>query len=138
MVHYVSLSLAMVKDFMEESPQELQEDDTENPINFTEKNPDRDTIKGFARTTDFLSARQEDTRAFLAKSLVLIFAGSVCLSFGYIYLSTFYPTSLVCGLIEGKTICTSDSSGKDMITLVMSSLTDVIGTALGFYFGSRS
>jgi hypothetical protein len=79
---------------------------------------------------------QEDTRAFLARFLVFIFAGAVLLTFVYIFLLSFFPASLECGMVEGKTICNSDGEGKDLITLLLSSLTAVIGTALGFYFGS--
>jgi hypothetical protein len=36
------------------------------------------------------------------------------------------------------TLCSFDNSAKDLFTLILNSLTAIIGTALGFYFGTQS
>jgi len=105
--------------------------------------------------------KREQTRGELAKSLVDVFRSSIIGAFLFILGSSFIPKPLLCfpassqnpviGTISNPTntptptntpnltpaFCTFDTSSKDLITLILNSLTVLIGTALGFYFGSQ-
>ncbi|WP_341526807.1 hypothetical protein WKK05_30410 [Nostoc sp. UHCC 0302] len=110
---------------------------------------------------------QEKTRAVLAKSLILLLAGTIGATFLYIFVSSFMPRPVSClpngaqnPIIQntnpspaptpGSTptpnspsssdvaFCTFDNSSKELITLILNSLTTILGTALGFYFGTQA
>lgn len=82
-----------------------------------------------------LEERQETTRSQLATFLIKILAGTLTASFGLIIILT-----VMSGFIDEKKIESFDKTSslvKDLITFILTAQTGLIGTALGFYFGSR-
>lgn len=83
-----------------------------------------------------LEERQEATRSQLATFLIKILAGTLIASFGLIILLTVMSGFF----IDEKKIESFDKTSslvKDLITFILTAQTGLIGTALGFYFGSR-
>ncbi|MEI6329584.1 MAG: hypothetical protein WCP16_10155 [Pseudanabaena sp. ELA645] len=82
-----------------------------------------------------LEERQETTRSQLATFLIKILAGTLTASFGLIVLLT-----VMTGVIDEKkseSFTKTSALVKDLITFILTAQTGLIGTALGFYFGSR-
>lgn len=65
---------------------------------------------------------QESTRSFLAKVLVFLFAGSSTIMLILAFITDF----------ESK------EKLKDFSTIIITTQSTLVGTALGFYFGDRS
>ncbi len=83
-----------------------------------------------------LEERQEQTRAQLATTLIRILAGTLVGSF--ILIITLIIMSIVVDEKRAVTLEKNNTLAKDLITFIITSQTGLIGTALGFYFGSRS
>jgi hypothetical protein len=87
-------------------------------------------------TKQKLAERQEATRSELARALIWILGGTLTASFVLMITLT-----VVSGfLIKSERVETFDKNSstiKDLITFILTSQTGLIGTALGFYFGSR-
>ncbi|MBD2578350.1 hypothetical protein [Oscillatoria sp. FACHB-1406] len=82
-----------------------------------------------------LEERQETTRSQLATFLIRILAGTVAASFAAVITLT-----IMSGFIDERKAATFDKNTtlvKDLITFILTAQTGLIGTALGFYFGSR-
>ena len=82
-----------------------------------------------------LEERQETTRSQLATFLIKILAGTLTASFGLIIFLT-----AMSGFVDEKKLESFDKTSslvKDLITFILTAQTGLIGTALGFYFGSR-
>ncbi len=82
-----------------------------------------------------LEERQETTRSQLATFLIKILAGTLTASFSLIILLT-----VMSGFVDEKKVESFDRTSslvKDLITFILTAQTGLIGTALGFYFGSR-
>ncbi|MBC6418846.1 MAG: hypothetical protein GDA44_08685 [Prochloron sp. SP5CPC1] len=82
-----------------------------------------------------IEEKQEETRSQLATFLIKILAGTLTASFGLILLLT-----LMLGFVDdkkAKALENNSSLVKDLITFILTAQTGLIGTALGFYFGSR-
>lgn len=82
-----------------------------------------------------LEERQEITRSQLATFLIKILAGTLTASFGLIILLT-----VMSGFVDEKKMDSFNKTSslvKDLITFILTAQTGLIGTALGFYFGSR-
>lgn len=82
-----------------------------------------------------LEERQETTRSQLATFLIRILAGTLIASFSLIILLT-----VMAGFVDDakkETFKENSSLVKDLITFILTAQTGLIGTALGFYFGSR-
>jgi hypothetical protein len=82
-----------------------------------------------------LEERQETTRSQLATFLIKILAGTLTASFGLIILLT-----VMSGFVDDRKTESFDKTSslvKDLITFILTAQTGLIGTALGFYFGSR-
>ena len=82
-----------------------------------------------------LEERQETTRSQLATLLIKILAGTLAGSFSLIILLT-----IMSGFIDQNKSQSFDKTSslvKDLITFILTAQTGLIGTALGFYFGSR-
>lgn len=73
--------------------------------------------------------KQEQTRSWLAKALVTTLMGTIVLTF------TFVGTEMLLK-VSGKDVETQDF--REILTLVLTSETALVGTALGFYFGSQN
>ncbi len=109
--------------------------------------------------------RREKTRTILAKGLLGIFAISVVGSFVWVFAYPFLRPSQICfpnqahlqdtslsnnsqrtllasyRLIQAQApsqTCTIDTTAKDTINLLLNSVSTILGTALGFYFGSQT
>ena len=80
--------------------------------------------------------RQEITRSKLATFLLQILGGTLIASFVLISILTF----MVISIDENKKDTFKENSAlvKDLITFIITAQTGLIGTALGFYFGSKS
>ena len=74
---------------------------------------------------DRLKEQREDTRDWLAKGLLCSLIGS-------------YITSLIIIGVPQLRPQDEEQSIKDYLTLIITSQTTLVGTALGFYFGSKS
>lgn len=94
-----------------------------------------------AATSDkLLEQSQENTRATLAKRLVLGYSIVVFLIFGNILADKIgwyasLPTQFDQSVLETKQ--RQDQAAKELFTLVLTSATGLLGSALGFYFSSR-
>ena len=87
-------------------------------------------------TNNTIEEQQEQTRSQLASFLVNIFAGTIIGSF-----VLFSTLVLLTMNIDEKKAGNLDKTSiliKDLITLIITSQTGLIGSALGFYFGSRN
>jgi len=120
-----------------------EEKRTSNPLN-------EEMIKRYIQTQDVdiknllpsqvntgikLEERQETTRSQLATFLIRILAGTLTASFGLILLLI-----VASGFVDDKKVASFDKTSslvKDLITFILTAQTGLIGTALGFYFGSR-
>lgn len=83
-----------------------------------------------------LADKQETTRAQLAISLINILRNTIIASFALIGVLI-----LVSGWIdkdETEKFDKTSSLAKDVIVLIITAQTGLIGTALGFYFGSKN
>jgi len=85
---------------------------------------------------DDLQKSQEQTRAKLAKFLTYTLAGTIVASFVVIVALTIMSGFLV---DEKKTSSFDKTSAlaKDLIVTILTSQIGLVGTAIGFYFGSR-
>ncbi|MBU6229439.1 MAG: hypothetical protein KGQ93_07070 [Cyanobacteria bacterium REEB459] len=83
-----------------------------------------------------LEERQERTRSQLAMFLIKMLAGTLGISFALVILLI-----LMSGFVDNKEKAESfDKTSalvKDLVTFILTAQTGLIGTALGFYFGSR-
>ena len=95
-----------------------------------------DAVPIAVNTGQTLEEKQEQTRSQLAGFLVKIFAGTIIGSF-----VLFSTLVLLTMNIDEKKAGNLDKTSilvKDLITLIVTSQTGLIGSALGFYFGSRN
>lgn len=103
-----------------------------------EVSPNRNTLEDFSPTTNpsgkTIAERQETTRSKLANFLIYILAGTLIASFVLIITLT-----IMSGFIDKKKEYFDKTSSlvKDLITFILTAQTGLIGTALGFYFGSH-
>ncbi|XGB40915.1 MAG: hypothetical protein LVS60_10910 [Nodosilinea sp. LVE1205-7] len=83
-----------------------------------------------------LEERQERTRSQLAMFLIKMLAGTLGVSFALVMLLI-----LMSGFVDNeKKAASFDKTTalvKDLVTFILTAQTGLIGTALGFYFGSR-
>lgn len=90
-----------------------------------------------------LEQRQELTRSQLAVLLIKILAGTLVGSFTLVI-----TMAIMSGFVDEKRMESFDKTSalvkdltsalvKDLITFILTAQTGLIGTALGFYFGSR-
>jgi len=86
---------------------------------------------------DDLQKSQEQTRAKLAKFLTYTLAGTIIASFAVIVALTIMSGFFV---EEKKTSSFDKTSAlaKDLIVTILTSQIGLVGTAIGFYFGSKS
>lgn len=112
--------------------------------------PNKEMIDRYVQTKEFdiktlfpsqmetgikLEERQETTRSQLATFLIKILAGTLIASFGLIILlivMSYFIDNTKIELFDKTSILV-----KDLITFILTAQTGLIGTALGFYFGSR-
>ena len=115
-----------------------------------EESPDQDVINRFVKTQEVdigsllpsqretgikLEERQETTRAQLATFLIRILAGTLLASFSLILIMILMAG--FAGEEKQESLKDNNSLVKDLITFMLTAQTGLIGTALGFYFGSR-
>ncbi|MFZ4676685.1 MAG: hypothetical protein ACOYM4_13515 [Nodosilinea sp.] len=115
-----------------------------------EESPDQDVINRFVKTQEVdigsllpsqretgikLEERQETTRAQLATFLIRILAGTLLASFSLILIMILMAG--FAGEEKQESLKENNSLVKDLITFMLTAQTGLIGTALGFYFGSR-
>jgi hypothetical protein len=81
-----------------------------------------------------LEERQEETRSKLARFLIYILAGTLVGSFLLIILVII--SAVVLNLQDKPVLESNSLLAKDLITFIITAQTGLIGTALGFYFGS--
>jgi len=84
-----------------------------------------------------LPVMQEETRGKLARSLLItyqVIIGIVILQIVYGYVALF---STDANLRDQKMTETQNQYVKELITLVLTSATGILGTAIGFYFGKQ-
>lgn len=82
--------------------------------------------------TTYIAQKQEDTRSQLAKTLLWLLIGTYIGSFLILIGVIFYPMQTN---VDKSTVYTYI---KDVVTLLITTQTALVGTALGFYFGSRN
>ena len=87
-------------------------------------------------TNNTIEEQQEQTRSQLANFLVKIFAGTIIGSF--VLFSTLVLFSINIDEKKAGNLDKTSILVKDLITLIITSQTGLIGSALGFYFGSRN
>ena len=96
---------------------------------------DKDIVPNLGDKKFNIQESQEITRAKLATFLVTILSGTIIASFalvlGLLLISIFVD--------EKKTSSFDKTSSlvKDLITVILTSQIGLVGTALGFYFGSK-
>ena len=83
-----------------------------------------------------LQEKQEQTRSQLATFLIKILAGTLIASFGLIIL--LIVMSVIVETDKEPVFVKNIALAKDLITFILTAQTGLIGTALGFYFGSKS
>ena len=84
-----------------------------------------------------LPVMQEEIRGKLARSLLItyqVIIGMVILQIVYGYLALF---STDASIRDQKMTETQNQYVKELITLVLTSATGILGTAIGFYFGKQ-
>lgn len=132
----------------EEQPTSPTKDSIEK---IASQSPDQELIDRFVKTQEFdiksllpsqietgikLEEKQEQTRSQLATFLIKILAGTLVASFSLIVIlivsSTFVDERRAASLDKQNVLV------KDLITFIITAQTGLIGTALGFYFGSKS
>jgi hypothetical protein len=72
--------------------------------------------------------KRETARSWLAKALIYSLWGTITVTFSLVLIDRFM-------LYSGKTV--NQDQGEDLITLIWTAQTTLVGTALGFYFGER-
>ncbi|MEA5533450.1 hypothetical protein VB691_05470 [Crocosphaera sp. XPORK-15E] len=135
---------------MESEEQKVSPSESSSEKNRTSAFPNSELIKSYVQTQDFdlknlfpsqvetgikLEERQETTRSQLATFLIKILAGTLIASFLLIIILI-----IMSGFIDEKKITSFEKTSalvKDLITFILTAQTGLIGTALGFYFGSR-
>lgn len=80
--------------------------------------------------------QQEQTRSQLATFLIKIFAGTLGLSLALVI--SLVVLSITIDKDKSENFDKTTALVKDLITLVVTSQIGLIGSALGFYFGSRN
>ena len=101
----------------------------------TQEEEIKDLLPSQVDTSLKLEERQETTRSQLANYLIKILAGTLTASFGLIFILT-----IMSGSVDEKKAQSFEKNSslvKDLITFILTAQTGLIGTALGFYFGSR-
>ncbi|PSR18460.1 hypothetical protein C8255_07355 [filamentous cyanobacterium CCP3] len=119
--------------------------------NTASQSPDQKLIERFVKTQDFdiknllpsqietgikLEEKQEQTRSQLATFLIKILAGTLVASFSLIFVLIVFSA-----FVDERRAANLDKQNalvKDLITFILTAQTGLIGTALGFYFGSRN
>jgi hypothetical protein len=135
---------------MEKNTEENLTPISEHDQNESGKSLDRDVISRFVQTQEIdlanllpsqretglkLEDRQEITRSQLATFLIKILAGTLFASFSLIIVLVVMAGTI--GEEKKETFNENSILVKDMITFMLTAQTGLIGTALGFYFGSR-
>jgi hypothetical protein len=113
----------------------LSDQDRVNRFDQTQKINIENLLPSQVDTDIKLEERQETTRSRLATFLIKILAGTLTASFGLIITLT-----IMSGFIDEKKLESFEKTSslvKDLITFILTAQTGLIGTALGFYFGSR-
>jgi len=90
---------------------------------------------------DDLQKSQEQTRAKLAKFLTYTLAGTIVSSFVVIVALTIMSGFMSGFLVDEKKTSSFDKTSalaKDLIVTILTSQIGLVGTAIGFYFGSKS
>ncbi len=109
-------------------------EDSDSPKKFEEKDLKKQGIE--------FEKQQEETRANLARSLVVFFGVTIVL----IFVMIGYYQHLIIDLIKDSTnkelnftsLEKSFELSKEIITIVWTSQAALLGSALGFYFGNRN
>ena len=83
-----------------------------------------------------IAERQEETRGDLAKGLIGILRLTIIFFFLLIVADRIVSASIFSA--SGQKYEYNSSESKEITTLILTSLTGLVGTALGFYFGSRN
>jgi len=83
-----------------------------------------------------LPDRQETTRAWLATFLTYTLAGTITTSF-ILIISLVVMSGFVVDEKKNNSFDKTSALAKDLITFILTAQTGLIGTALGFYFGSK-
>lgn len=84
-----------------------------------------------------IAAMQEETRGKLARTLLYTYqaiVGMVAIQIIYGYVALF---STDANIRDQKMVETQNQNVKELITLVLTSATGILGTAIGFYFGKQ-
>ena len=95
-----------------------------------------DAVPIAVNTGQTLEEKQEQTRSQLAGFLVKIFVGTIIGSF--VLFSTLVLLTMNIDEKEAGNLDKTSILVKDLITLIITSQTGLIGSALCFYFGSRN
>ena len=82
--------------------------------------------------------KQEETRSQLATFLLCILAGTLIGSFTLVAGLTILPIVIDFDEKKAKSLSENRVLLKDLVTFVYTAQTGLIGTALGFYFGSQT
>jgi hypothetical protein len=83
-----------------------------------------------------LPDRQETTRAWLATFLTYTLAGTITTSF-ILIISLVVMSGFIVDEKKTNSFDKTSALAKDLITFILTAQTGLIGTALGFYFGSK-
>jgi hypothetical protein len=86
--------------------------------------------------TPDLRDRQETTRAWLATFLTYTLAGTITTSF-ILIISLVVMSGFIVDEKKNSSFDKTSALAKDLITFILTAQTGLIGTALGFYFGSK-
>jgi len=95
----------------------------------------RDLLPSQKETSFKLEEKQEATRSQLATFLLKMLAGTLTASLVLIVVLTF--ASVFVPRERDEPFEQASNLAKDLITLILTTQTGLVGTALGFYFGSR-
>ncbi|OCQ99456.1 hypothetical protein BCD64_10380 [Nostoc sp. MBR 210] len=116
-----------------------------------DNSPDQELISRFVQTQEVdirsllpsqvetgikLQERQEETRSNLAKFLIKMLAATLVASFSLVALLVI--SSAFMDKEKADSLEKNSSLVKDLVTFILTAQTGLIGTALGFYFGSKS
>lgn len=85
---------------------------------------------------ELLAQRQEETRSELATFLIKILAGTLAASFFLLLVLVLMPVFV--DESKANNLSKNMSLVKDLVMFILTAQTGLIGTALGFYFGSQS
>lgn len=107
--------------------------DESKEVEVTETFVERETTGIQPVETSFnLETSQEKTRAWLAKALVIVYGGTI---FSFLLFSCF---ELLLPQITNTAVTEKTLDAlKDIFSLLLTSETGIIGTALGFYFANQ-